>query len=130
MWVEPWKREGWVISRAGLRYLWCAFWGQIPFFLACPLLIYWGEHSYLGRATPLESFPIRVLFGLMGGAFAISAFALDDAMKVFRRNRENSGETPGRIWRIILVFGIFGGSAAYFWFVYRTRMQEAGFLKR
>jgi uncharacterized protein YneF (UPF0154 family) len=124
MWIEPWKREKWVISRAAARWLQCAFWGITLFFLLCPFLIYWAYLSYLGRPTPLARFSVRLLIGLIGGIFALSDFMLDDAMKVFSQSRDRAGEPLSKLWRIALLLGFFGGSAADFWFVYRTQMQK------
>jgi hypothetical protein len=127
MWIEPWKREDWVISGAGLRYLNWAFWAQIPFFLALPFLTYCVYVAFQGRSTPLAYLPTRILLGIAGGICAIGGIILDDAMQVFQRTRYNAGELTSKMGRVTLRFGFFFGSAIYYWYFYRPRMLESRF---
>lgn len=128
MWVEPWKREDWVISRAGARWLQCAFWGEIPLVLLSPFLGYWSYLSFFGRPTPLVSHPIQVLCGLVGAVGVFCAFMLEDAMQVFDRVQDNSGKLHMKFWQTIVKFRILPGPALYFWLIYRRQMKESGFI--
>lgn len=130
MWIEPWKREEWVISRSGARWLPCAFWGQIPLILLSPFLAYWSYLSLLGRPTPLAGHPMQVLCGLIGGVGVFCAFMLEDAMQVFDRGRDYPAKLHKKFWRTIVKFRIFPGPALYFWFIYRSQMKESGFITR
>ena len=72
---------------------------------------------------------MRLLLGAIAGVGVLSWVILDDAMSAFQHNRENSGEPDKKFWRIFLMFRFLPVSSAYFWFVYRAKMQEAGFLR-
>ena len=127
MWNAPWNYEEWVISRGGLRYLTLAFWGQVPFILLCPLLVYWAYLPLFGKPTPLMSHSYQVLFGLIGGTYALACVILDRAMHIFQRSRSSSG-TYNSLWRAMLALSFLpGGLALYFWFVYRRQMRESEF---
>ena len=129
MWTEPWKREDWVISRAGFRALTWMFCAEIPLLLLTPFLIYMSILAFQGKPIPSISFPLEVVMSLIGASAAISALALDGAMRTFEQRRRANGIKTRKIWRVGWIFPGLGAPALYFWLVYQPQMQKSGFLR-
>ncbi len=129
MWTEPWKREDWVISRAGFRTLTWMFWAEIPFFLLTPFLCYVSILGLQGKSIPSISFPLQVVMSLIGASAAISTLALDSAMRAFEQRCRADGVKTRKIWRVGWIFPVIGAPPLYFWLVYRPQMQQSGFLR-
>src|SRR5256885_16615034 len=121
MWTEPWKREDWVISRAGFRTLTWMFWAEIPFFLLTPFLCYLSILGLQGKSIPSISFPLRVVMSLIGASAAISTLALDSAVRAFEQRCRADGVKTRKIWRVGWIFPVIGAPALYFWLVYRPQ---------
>jgi len=124
MWTEPWKREGWVISRSGFRVLTAVFWIDIA---SLSVLFYVAVLFWEGKQAIPAYLPAKILLSLVGAAGALCSLSLEGAMKVFGDSRRKVGERITNLWLLGWILPFLGPQLLYFLFVYRPKMREPGF---
>jgi hypothetical protein len=130
VWTEAWSREDWVVSRRGARWLQIAFWAEATLILVVPFFLYALIRSWRAVPVILLSFVAKLLLGSIGGSAAAGGMLFDDAMRSFALGLKHpTGEAAG-MWFLRWPLRLLFGPAAYYWFVYRPHMREAGFTSK